>query len=191
MIIGIVGKMESGKTTVAKMIKEYHQKTSLLACADPLKEMIINAGICKPEEIFGKKTKFSRLMMQKIGTEIFRKQVDPDFWIKKLDEEITKIYNTYGKDIWIIIHDVRFLNEAKLIKDRDGIIVKIYRPTKKKFSFFKKDDSKNKHASEVEQDKIEEDLIIFNDEGLVELKTKVNSIVEKIINIFLKKELVK
>jgi len=97
MIIGITGKMQAGKTTVANMIAKKIEMCHLVAFADLLKEMILKSGLCNREELYEKKTDFSRLMMQKIGTEIIREQVDDYFWIKKMDSKIKNIILDYGR----------------------------------------------------------------------------------------------
>jgi len=175
MLIGLVGKIESGKTTVANFIKEQWGDTILIAFADPLKEMILKAGLCTKEELWGKKTKFSRLMMQKIGTEIFRNQIDKNYWIKKTDE---KIKNSKSKNI--VVHDVRFIDEAICIKKNHGLLVKIIRPEKKLgfFSELFKDSLEKNHISEVEQDLIKPDIIIDNDSSIEDLKKKIKSMIK-------------
>lgn len=164
MIIGITGKLESGKTSVAKFIKEYNSDVTLLAFADLLKEMIYNAGLCSKEELWGVKTPFSRLMMQKIGTEIIRKQVNENYWVNKMTSIISRIKND---NELIVIHDVRFLNEYDMIRFFNGKVVRVTRPKTIQ------DSEENKHISELEQDLITEDYEIINNSTIDELKLKV------------------
>lgn len=180
MLIGITGKLESGKTTIANFIEKIYPDENVikLAFADPLKEMIYKAGICKEEELWGKKTKFSRLMLQKIGTDIFRNQIDENFWVNEIAMKIIDINDQYDKNCIIVIHDVRFLSEANCIKSFNGKIIRVIRSedTKndydkfKKYicSFFDKND-KNKHVSETEMDQIKEDYLIGNNKDLFSL----------------------
>jgi len=175
MLIGLVGKLQSGKTTLANLIKEEYSDTILLAFADPLKEMILYAGICTREELWDKKTDFSRLMLQKIGTEIIRKQVDEYFWIDKIREKIISI----NKKKLIILHDLRFLNEANMIKNyfkpRNGTLIRIIRPS------LSNDKEENNHLSETEQDLINVDFTIINDKTIDDLRNEA----KKIINLHL------
>jgi len=152
MLIGITGKLYSGKTTTANFIKDLYPNTILLAFGDCLKEMIYNAGICSKEELWDKKTKFSRMMLQKIGTEIIRKQVSDNFWVNKMTEKISKI----DRKKLIVIHDVRFQNEVDMIHFFHGKIIRIIRPS------LKQNKEENKHISETEQDTIVADYEIIN-----------------------------
>jgi adenylate kinase family enzyme len=167
-IIGITGKLTSGKTTFAKFLwdrflEKGNKSVHILSFAQLLKEMIFNAGLCSREELWEKKTDFSRLMMQKIGTEIIRNQVDPDFWVNKMKERIKEI----GKNNWdciIIIDDVRYINEAEFIKafrHAAPLLLRIERPSIK---------STSNHKSETEQDEIKVDYSVMNDGTLDDLK---------------------
>jgi len=109
MILGLAGRAGTGKSTIANhLIEKYgFQKYSF---AEPLKQMLLNAGMCSREELYGEKTANSRWLMQKIGTEIFKKQVDKDYWIKKAHENLSGL----GSEN-IVIDDVRFPEEADWI----------------------------------------------------------------------------
>ncbi len=162
MIIGLTGKKRSGKTTVANLIQAA-TKSPILSFAGPLKEMIEKAGICTHEELYSNKTEFSRRMLQKIGTDIFRNQVDRRFWIKRMKE---KIFCDYNDKKIIVIDDIRFKNEAQYVKTTGGKIVCIYR----------EDTISNIdiHESEIECELIVPDWIIENNLTLEELNKKVS-----------------
>ena len=66
----------------------------------------------------------SRWLLQKIGTEIFRKQIDPEFWVKQAGGIIESSIEG-GENL--IIDDVRFPNEAEIIKKFDGLLVRTVR----------------------------------------------------------------
>lgn len=170
MLIGLVGKKYSGKTTVASMWNNV-RNSHILAFGDLLKEMLLNAGMASKEELWETKTPIVRWMLQKIGTEIFRDQVDPDFWIKQMDKKIIDILSK-DKNNNIIIHDVRFLNEAELIKKYHGILIRIKRPT------LIDDDV---HRSEQEQNNIKCDCDIYNIGTLEELQRTVKSVIYQIL----------
>ena len=61
-VIGLVGKLQSGKTTASGMIldKLNGKPAVRTAFANHLKEMILAAGLCNADELWGKKTDFSR-----------------------------------------------------------------------------------------------------------------------------------
>lgn len=78
-----------------------------------------------------------------------------------------EIYNWFPK--WII-SDCRFPNEAKAVKDRGGIIIKIERPDIV---------SNDNHASETSVDLVEYDELIVNSGSIEDLIDKVKQILIK------------
>lgn len=178
IIIGLVGKLQSGKTTSADIILDHLKKDYNIICrysfGDFLKTMILNAGICSPNELWGKKTEYSRFMMQKIGTEIIRKQVSENFWIDKMNQKIEKTFtDSPYENILVVIDDVRFINEASLINKFNGTLVRIKRPN------LNTSKNENKHLSEIEQDGILVEYDIINDGTLNDLKEKLINVVKK------------
>lgn len=144
-----------------------------------------------------------RLLLQLLGTECGRKIIHPDIWVNATftnfadkeewfrketgltrTEYITKNghsneYKTLNEQFfkslpnWII-SDVRFLNEAKAIKDRNGILIRLNRSTR----------LESAHESETALDKYNDwDYIIENNGTIDELIIKVKEILikEKII----------
>lgn len=124
MIIGLIGRAQAGKSTVADYLVTTHG-FSKFALADPLKQMLITAGMITHEEAYQKKTQQSRWLMQKIGTDIFRKQIDPQFWTKKAAVAIADFVMN-GKNV--VIEDVRFPEEAEMLKKTfGGLLIKVIR----------------------------------------------------------------
>ena len=99
MKIALIGKMGSGKTTLAKYIEERYGY-SLLSFATPVKKYA--------KELFNVHTK-DRAFLQAFGQKM--KEIDPDIWVNCIIRQI--ITDS------VIIDDVRFPNEyAALKKDR-------------------------------------------------------------------------
>lgn len=92
-----------------------------------------------------------RMLLQKIGTDLFREHLHPDFWLN--------IGPKQG-----VVDDVRFINElnkcdVRILVRRNGLT------------------SNDRHISELEHLKYEDwDLIIDNDGTLEELEQKVRAI---------------
>jgi hypothetical protein len=66
------------------------------------------------ENFYEDKNDITRILLQTYGTEIFRKRVDNDYWVKRM---ISKIKES-DKKVFIIT-DVRFPNEIDLVMEED------------------------------------------------------------------------
>lgn len=133
MLIGLTGKKRAGKTTVANHLVEkynFHE----ISFADPLKKIIGEELLgLTPEQLFDpvKKeqvdpfwNKSPRVLLQLIGTDCFRNIIDPDFWVKLAEREITKHLDA-GKNV--VLSDVRFPNEVDCVTKLGGKMIHIIR----------------------------------------------------------------
>jgi len=106
--------------------------------------------------------------LQFVGTEVFRNKVDSDFWIK-----VWKLNYEKYKETGVIVDDVRFKNEVKLLKELGFQIWRINSPIEERMKRIKTVRDPN-HISETELDDFKEfDKIIYNDSSLEELKKSV------------------
>lgn len=113
-----------------------------------------------------------RDFLQKLGTDALRTGLHDDVWVNALMSDYKPI--EYGDDEqphlpnWIIT-DCRFPNEAKVIKDKGGIIIRIDRPGIK---------PANNHLSETSLDNWAFDYKIANVSDILSLMFTVKNIIE-------------
>jgi dephospho-CoA kinase len=115
VIVGIHGKMRSGKTTAANYLIDCHGYVRM-SFGDALKEaahMIFNIPMA--ELYSDNKSKYTREVLQKLGTECCR-TLDPDVWVKALERKLLERHKT-DTGLKIVIDDVRFKNEAYTLKN--------------------------------------------------------------------------
>ena len=151
MIIGIAGKSQSGKDTTAMMINFLSQypnasfhtywesdfpfdwdDDTIVHYADLLKDVSETMLSLPRFTLQSQKGKSStiewldgmtcREFLQKLGTAV-RNEVHPDFWVRALINRRIK-----NKEKLTIIPDVRFPNEAQVIKDNGGFLIRMERP---------------------------------------------------------------
>lgn len=67
--------------------------------------------------------KTPREAMQSLGTEWGRELIHPDIWVTAWSNYVFKIGAGY-----VVVDDVRFLNEINAVRNRNGIIVRVERP---------------------------------------------------------------
>ena len=174
MLIAITGKKESGKTTFANFLKEEiesrHTIVRILSFSSALKQMLETAEICSYKELYEEKTNFSRDMLQKIGTNIIRNQIDEEFWTKRMRARILGLREA-KPPCTIIIDDVRFVNEEAMVREFGGTIIKMVRNWL---------ENSDKHRSETEMAYISEDILIQNDFSLSLLKEKAQIVRRKL-----------
>lgn len=130
MIIGFAGQGESGKSTAASYLMFQYDFT-IFNFADPLK-IAAAALIGEDVELYhdhvtkGETIDWlgitRRRLMQTLGTECIRNQISNDFWTLRMQNDIEQEDNHL-----IAIGDVRFANEAQMIKNMGGIIVLLER----------------------------------------------------------------
>ena len=135
ILIGLTGRARSGKTTAA----EHLAQTYLLeqyAFADPLRDGLMAIFNLDPTDFEGDRKEqplgwldcSPRQLMQSMGTEWARNTVHPDVWVKLAEQNLEYMTKALGAVLGIIVSDVRFENEADLIRRRGGTVIHILRP---------------------------------------------------------------
>jgi hypothetical protein len=126
-----------------------------------------------------------RYILQQLGTDLLRDQLHPDVWVNALMSKYKPTSISYslkrkrggqthfGEAPNWIVTDVRFENEARAIKERGGINIRLnsYPSYKDRTSF--------EHISETALDNYSFDEIIDNNGTIEELIVKVKEILIK------------
>lgn len=183
MIIGITGKIGSGKSTVSNYMADAYGFKEY-SFASPLKQIGEIFGFTHTElygtqeqkleknEVWGVS---ARDFLQKVGTELFRdklQEVLPHIKVKRglWSDMFRKKYETHPG--LYVISDVRFLDEYQTIKDLGGVVIRVNRN-----ETVNKGGEEHKHRSETVMDCITPDFIILNNGSLHDLKIQIDSIV--------------
>lgn len=174
MIIGISGKIGSGKDTVGNIISVWGKDPwNIKKFADALKETAsILTGIPRAdfekEEVknsnLGKEWSMTvRELLQKLGTEAIRNNVHENAWVNALMSGYNESY------CYWVVTDVRFPNEADAIRERGGILIRLNRNTGKS----------SNHPSETALDDYPHfDYVIDNNGTIGDLTDRVRSILK-------------
>jgi hypothetical protein len=179
MIIGISGKIGSGKTHTARYIENHlpeykFQKKSYGYNVKKIASILTGISM---KTILSRKSKNIYLpewnmnigqMFQKIGTDCMRFNLHPDTWLLSM-------FATYSEDQNWVVDDVRFVNEADLIKEKGGIIIRVEGDPK---GVRVKDNRDPNHPSETSLDNYNRYDIIFDSE-----KENLDDLIKQIKNI--------
>lgn len=150
LVVGFHGYMGSGKDTAAKLFAEQYKDIAshrgksvniqTTAFAAPLKKAA--RELFGGDEFFGTQEDKAkehtywkanlgpawgtyRGILQQLGTEVIRTHVHPNFWVLNMQRTIVEAESSKeGADV-ILITDVRFPNEAEMIRRNKGIIVNV------------------------------------------------------------------
>lgn len=181
MLIGMIGQAQNGKDTVAdELVKNYNfTKKSL---AQPLKEACKHIFQLTDRQVNGDLKEIPdprwngvkpRKLLQIVGTELIRnilikyipelKDMDNTIWIHNFN-----LWYENNKDKNVVIADIRFQDEAKMIKDHGGILIRINRGEPNLLDL---------HQSEQELLNIEVDYIIENNSTLDDLYMTIKTII--------------
>ena len=190
-LIGISGKMGSGKDTLSIVMnyiaddnapdsigrwtqdvddfayknKKYSEKLKYMVC------FLIGCNRSDLEDREFKEKELGeewdgltpRKLLQLLGTEAGRQIIHPNIWVNALfaDYENNKSEWLSATNSKWIITDVRFPNEANIIKEKGGIMIRINRPQYLDNGLVIR---KNEHLSETSLDEYDKfDYVIEND----------------------------
>jgi len=165
IIIGICGKKFNGKDTFADYFVNEHgfKKVSF---GDSVKHSLQNIFGFSDNQLWGNEKETvdqywnvsPREMMQFFGTELMRiqlgdkfKNIGQNIWVMSLERKLTDLLAKGYKKI--IIPDIRFANEAEVIRKFNGTMIRIIRENV---------NSSDAHTSENSSDEIVVDHTVEN-----------------------------
>ena len=172
-IIILSGKARAGKDTTMNFLNEIYNNIIQLQYGSYIKEYAKKISNWDGSE----ETK-PRELLQQLGTNIIRENIDNKFFVKKMIDDI-KVYSYFFDTI--VISDARFKIEIDDIKNtfNNVIAVRIERPNFDNGLTLEQ----KKHPSEIDLDDYNKfDYKLTNDGTLEDLKKKVEKLVEVIKN---------
>lgn len=127
-LIALCGYKGVGKSTYAKFLAG--ENGVVLSFATPIKHML--KVLVGHEYVFGSKKNemthlgvTGRVLLQTLGTEWGREIIDQDIWVKAMKHVLTDaMFDEYHP---IVIDDLRFENEAKMVRELGGEVWEIDR----------------------------------------------------------------
>ena len=171
MKIAITGKMCSGKSTLAQIIKETNQEYVIYSFGLKIKELA--------KDIFNMKEK-DRTLLTSIGTKM--REIDPEVWTNYIIKQTEK-------ETHCIVDDLRYQNEYDILVKNGFKIIQLNiskenqeKRIKKVYPNNYKDHLDNRnHSSESNEFKwSQEPLIIDSDkETIFDIRTKVLSFINE------------
>lgn len=176
IIFIISGKSRVGKDTVAryitKKVNKQNKKSITLQYSSKLKEYARNitdwdgSDVNKPREL-----------LQYLGTDVIRKNIDDLFFIRLIIDDI-KVYSYFFDAI--IVSDARFIKELEIPKTNFNQVVTIN--VRRNIEHPTMDKNTKNHSSELDLDDYDDfDFIIENYGTLLELEDRVNKILEELM----------
>lgn len=168
-VLGITGKARVGKDTFADVLVNRHGFRKI-SFADPIRSMVSEmTGIPVQDLIDGPLKEqivpwigqSPRQLMQSLGTDWARNTIDQNIWLNHAKRRIAKMAED-PRIKGIVFADIRFDNEAFLIKELGGNVLHVYRPGVS---------SVNDHASEAGLKTFQTPFYVVNDGSLASFQS--------------------
>lgn len=186
MLIGLAHKKLSGKDEVGWYLAQQYGSTRL-AFADHLKDVVGSTFGFTYEQMHGRHKDIidpdwgfaPSYALQVFGTEVAR-TLHPQVWVRALKRKLRKLPRYLNQHVT----DVRFPDEAAMIKSLGGFIVEVRSPVEQRehravsagvdLAEFRKRCS---HESETALDGYQFDAVIVNDSSISELQRRTDEVV--------------
>jgi len=177
VLIGLCGAAGSGKDSAANLLVRDHGFVRM-AFADALKDIAYREFSWD-----GRKDARGRRLLQVLGTEAGR-AYNPDIWIDRL-----RIRVAQPREFSIVVPDVRFVNEANMVRAAGGYLVRVVGRRgyyevdwKKPWTWIQILNPRRWHRSERVQHWIRVDTELDNSGGLGDLDGRVKALVVTLRN---------
>lgn len=183
MLLGLCGYAGVGKDTAAEVLLE-ELGFQRIAFADPIKAALLALDPLVPDKDGSNHVHLSefsadrdwaevkeypevRRLMQIMGTEVGRNLFDSDLWVRIAERKLQSVMSVGDA----VITDVRFPNEARLVKRHGGLLIRIERP---EFG------PVNEHVSDRASESWTYDLRLENDSDVTGLHEKMKNVVDEL-----------
>jgi len=179
-LIAFVAGKGAGKSCAAAHLCRAHGYRRL-SIGDPLKFALADIFGLSPVQLWGDEKESPdaywgvspRRLMQVVGSELFRDrlgelmpQIGHDVWARAFERRL----DLAGPSSHIVVDDVRFENEAALIRRRGGILVRLERRPREPV---------DGHQSEAVGARISCDFVIDNNGSLKDLHARLNDLINR------------
>lgn len=183
-LIGFCAKKRAGKDTAGKLLINNYGYVRY-AFADPLKKACEEIFMFNDEQMDGSLKETvdprwgvaPRKVFQIFGTEMFReklgvffpemKDIQENFWIYRFELWYKNLLKK-NPNAKVVVTDVRFPNEAEIIKKLGGTIIKVERNNSMNI---------DNHSSEKNIDLIKGDFLIDNNSNIENFYKKIEKII--------------
>lgn len=172
-VIALAGKKQSGKDTVFVTARELceDQRVGRVAFGDLVKHEVSEITGFRVDHIEEHKEDF-RALLQVWGSDFRRKLCGDTYWLKKMETIIEASREHY--DV-LFVTDVRFPNEADLIKELGGKLIRVTRRVEVYDTYPFHQTGIDDHASETALDSYPDyDYVLDNDKSRDILKDAVS-----------------
>jgi dephospho-CoA kinase len=188
IIIGLSGKMGSGKNYIAEKIiyPSYKDDYNILIIGfgDLMKnELFARDTTLSYDELYDHKTYETRNKLQQYGTENGRDKYHQDIWVRGLDIQIETFRRRSNDNCIIIICDVRFQNEAEYIIKKGGKIIRIISTDRTEERYLKEANGNKEMYQKIVNHKSETDLDSYKFNYFVNNSKNNNTLNKDIYNI--------
>lgn len=184
VVFVLVGSSGVGKDTVAEILNTKFGTLSL-SYAGPLKESCQIIFNLSDDQLHDREKKelvdprwglTPRQIFQKVGTDLFRDQIDKEIWVKSMCSRI-ETHLKKDSNRHLVVTDARFPNEVSILKKRYGAnCIKLTRPKNPDAT------KEGQHESETGVNCIHCEYHLENNGTIEEFKEKVEEFFASVFN---------